>query len=66
MEKQVDWYQVARNYLRVFKLTEAQERQWFNTPHAELNGQTPLSVITYGNGQIVCDWLAAAIDGQPD
>lgn len=51
--------------LRVLLPKEADTRVWLHTPHADLDGLTPLAVILQGKGEVIADMLEAAINGYP-
>jgi hypothetical protein len=36
-----------------------------NSPHPDLGGETPLTLILQGKAQVVADLLEAALAGQP-
>src|SRR6266516_2637279 len=38
---------------------------WMNSPHQDLGGETPLTLILQGKAQVVADLLEAALAGQP-
>jgi len=40
-------------------------RLWMNSPHSDLEGRTPLTVILEGNGAVVSEMLQAALAGEP-
>jgi CheY-like chemotaxis protein len=40
-------------------------RTWMNSPHPDLGGRTPISIILEGKARAVSDMLEAALAGQP-
>ena len=40
-------------------------RTWMNSPHPDLGGRTPISVMLEGKARAVSDMLEAALAGQP-
>jgi CheY-like chemotaxis protein len=58
---------IARSLTILFQLLGSKEsvRTWMNSPHPDLGGRTPISVILEGKARAVSDMLEAALAGQP-
>lgn len=40
-------------------------RAWLNSPHPDLGGRTPISVVLEGRSEVLVDMLEAALEGLP-
>jgi CheY-like chemotaxis protein len=58
---------IARSLTILMQLLGTREtvRTWMNSPHPDLGGRTPISVILEGKGRTVSDLLEASLEGQP-
>jgi CheY-like chemotaxis protein len=58
---------IARSLAILFQLLGSKEsvQTWMNSPHPDLGGRTPISVILEGKARAVSDMLEAALAGQP-
>jgi|ERR671925_1583266 CheY-like chemotaxis protein len=58
---------IARSLTILMQLLGTREtvRTWMNSPHPDLGGRTPISVILEGKGRTVSDMLEASLEGQP-
>jgi CheY-like chemotaxis protein len=58
---------IARSIAILARLLGSREnvRIWVNSPHPDLDGRTPLSVILEGRATVVTEMLEAALAGQP-
>lgn len=58
---------IARSLTILMQLLGARERvrTWMNSPHPDLGGRTPISVILEGKGRVVSEMLEASLEGQP-
>jgi DNA-binding response OmpR family regulator len=58
---------IARSLTILSQLLGSKEtvRTWMNSPHPDLGGRTPISVILEGKARAVSDMLEAALAGQP-
>jgi CheY-like chemotaxis protein len=58
---------LARSIAILARLLGSREnvRIWVNSPHPDLDGRTPLSVILEGKATVVTEMLEAALAGQP-
>jgi len=57
---------IARSLTILTQLLGTREsvRTWMNSPHPDLGGRTPISVILKGKGRIISDMLEASLEGQ--
>ena len=57
---------IARSLTILMQLLGTREnvRTWMNSPHPDLGGRTPISVILEGKGRAVSDMLEASLGGQ--
>jgi hypothetical protein len=58
---------IARSLAILTQLLSSKESvlAWMNSPHPDLGGETPLTLILQGKAQVVADLLEAALAGQP-
>jgi len=58
---------IARSLAILTQLLSTKESvlAWMNSPHPDLGGETPLTLILQGKAQVVADLLEAALAGQP-
>jgi DNA-binding response OmpR family regulator len=58
---------IARSVTILSQLLGSKEqvRAWMNSPHPDLGGRTPISVVLEGKSRAVRDMLEAALAGQP-
>jgi DNA-binding response OmpR family regulator len=58
---------IARSLAILTQLLSSKESvlAWMNSPHPDLGGETPLTLILHGKAQVVADLLEAALAGQP-
>jgi CheY-like chemotaxis protein len=57
---------IARSLTILMQLLGTREsvRTWMNSPHPDLGGRTPISVILEGKGRAVSEMLEASLEGQ--